>query len=118
MEEAPAPARLTGIFRLVANFPEVKKRLACFDIFSGCGGFSEGLKQAGVIDCKWAVEENPSAAKAFKENNPEATVFQEDCEELLKKAKQGLKKNFFSGQQIPAKGEVELLSGGPPCQVI
>ena len=65
----------------------------------------------------WAVEENPAAAKAFKENNPEAIVFMEDCRELLKKAKQGLNKNFFTGQQIPAKGEVELLCGGPPCQV-
>ena len=63
------------------------------------------------------MEENKAAAKAFKENNPEATVFREDCRELLKEAK-GVKKNFFSGQQIPAKGEVELLCGGPPCQVI
>ena len=98
------------------SFTEVK-RLACFDIFSGVGGFSEGLKQAGIIDCKWAVEENKAAAKAFKENNPEATVFQEDCRELLKQAKQGRKENFFLGQKIPAKGEVELLCGGPPCQV-
>ena len=87
-------------------------------MFSGCGGFSEGLKQAGVINCKWAVEKDLAAKKAFEENNPEATVFQEDCRELLKKAKQGLKKNFFSGEKIPAKGEVELLCGGPPCQVI
>ena len=63
------------------------------------------------------MEQDPAAAKAFKENNPEATVFQEDCRELLKKAKRGVKKIFFSDQKIPEKGEVELLCGGPPCQV-
>ena len=63
------------------------------------------------------MEQDPAAAKAFKENNPEAAVFQEDCMELLKKAKRGLKKNFFSDQKIPETGEVELLCGGPPCQV-
>ena len=86
-------------------------------MFSGCGGFSEGLKQAGVIDCKWAVERDKAATKAFEKNNPKATVFQEKCEEFLIKVKRGVKENFFSGQQIPAKGEVELLIGGPPCQV-
>ena len=63
------------------------------------------------------MEEKKAAAKAFKENNPEATVFQEDCIELLKWAKQGMKETFFLGQRIPEKGEVELLCGGPPCQV-
>ena len=82
-------------------------------MFSGCGGFSEGLKQAGIIYCKWAVEWDNAAAKAFKENNPEATVFQEDCKEFLKKAKRG-----DLDKEIPAKGEVEMLCGGPPCQVI
>ena len=108
--------RLLLLFKglsLAPSFPEVKKRLACFDIFAGCGGFSEGLKQAGIINCKWAVEENPAAANAFRENNPEATVFQEDCKELLKRAK----RNYFADKKIPAKGEVELICGGPPCQV-
>ena len=66
---------------------------------------------------RWAVEENKAAAKAFGENHPEATVFTEDCRELLKKAKNGFKKNFFSEKTIPAKEEVDLLCGGPPCQV-
>ena len=113
--EAPASARETG--SLAFSFPEVK-RLACFDIFSGCGGFSEGLKQSGLVTCRWAVEQDKAAAKAFQKNNPEATVFQEDCREMLKKAKKGEQKYFFTGQKYPAKGEVELLCGGPPCQVI
>ena len=84
--EAPASARET--VSLAFSFPEVR-RLACFDIFSGCGGFSEGLKQSGLVTCRWAVEQDKAAAKAFKKNNPEATVFQEDCREVLKKAKKG-----------------------------
>ena len=60
-----------------------------------------------------------AAAKAFKENNPEATVFQEDCQEVLKNAKYGRNKNFFIlDQTIPATEEVDLLCGGPSCQVM
>ena len=66
---------------------------------------------------RWAVEANKAAAKAFEENHPETTVFTEDCRELLKKAKHGFTKNFFSEKTIPAKEEVDLLCGGPPCQV-
>ena len=102
---------------MAPSFPEVKK-LATLEMFAGAGGLAKGLGQAGVSDTKWAVEIDREAANAFQENNPDATVFQGDCRELLKMAKRGLKKNFFFDQQIPAKGEVELLCGGPPCQVI
>ena len=64
----------------------------------------------------WIVEDNPAAVKAFKDNNPDATDFQENCVELLEKVKQGVMKSN-SSQQIPAKGEVKLFCGGPPCQV-
>jgi hypothetical protein len=35
--------------------------------------------QAGVADSHWAIEVCEPAAKAFKKNNPNCTVFTDDC---------------------------------------
>lgn len=42
------------------------KKLVALDIFSGCGGLSSGLKQSGIVDTKYAIEFNPSAALTYK----------------------------------------------------
>lgn len=91
------------------------RKLRTLDVFAGCGGLSEGFHQAGVAESKWAIEFVPEAAKAYKLNNPNATVFNEDCNAVLKMALEGQLTNSL-GQLIPKKGEVELLCGGPPCQ--
>jgi DNA (cytosine-5)-methyltransferase 1 len=70
---------------------------------------------AGVADSKWAVEIFEPAAQAFKLNNPECTVFSDDCNLLLTNAINGVKTNE-RGQVIPLRGQVDLLCGGPPCQ--
>ena len=113
-EKAPTSDTLTDMPLPEHGFFEFKK-LACFDIFSGCGGFSEGFRQAG-FECKWAVEANKMAAEAFQENHPEAKVFQEDCREVLEKAKAEAEGNFLY-REYPARGEVDIICGGPPCQV-
>lgn len=82
------------------------------DVFAGCGGLSEGLHQAGVADTKWAIEKDPAAAQAFAINNPGCTVFTDDCNELLRLAMSLEGK----GKEMPRKGDVEMLVGGPPCQ--
>jgi len=97
------------------DFPTVQKKLRTLDIFSGCGGLSEGLHQAGVAESHWAVEIFQPAANAYKLNNPDATVFQDDCNLLLDNAMKGVLTNK-TGQKIPQQGEVDLLCGGPPCQ--
>lgn len=96
-------------------YPNLTKRLRTLDVFSGCGGLSEGFHQAGVAESCWAIEVFDPAANAFKLNNPEATVFTDDCNLLLKMAMDGKDTNS-KGQRIPKKGDVELLCGGPPCQ--
>ncbi|XP_074058265.1 DNA (cytosine-5)-methyltransferase 1-like [Macrotis lagotis] len=90
-------------------------KLRTLDVFSGCGGLSEGLHQAGVCKTLWAIEMWEPAAQAFRLNNPETTVFSEDCNVLLKLAMSGGKTNSL-GQKLPQKGDVEMLCGGPPCQ--
>eukprot|EP00092_Neocalanus_flemingeri_P000044 GFUD01000045.1.p1 GENE.GFUD01000045.1~~GFUD01000045.1.p1 ORF type:complete len:874 (+),score=224.36 GFUD01000045.1:3-2624(+) len=85
--------------------------LACLDIFAGCGGLSKGLHESGVTQHKWAIEFWPPSARAFQKNNPDCVVLNEECNGLLNKAMQGER-----GTRMPAKGEVEMMVGGPPCQ--
>ncbi|KAK4878394.1 hypothetical protein RN001_010900 [Aquatica leii] len=89
------------------------RMLKCMDVFAGCGGLSEGLHQAKIAETKWAIEKEPAAARAFKLNNPDAIVYTEDCNELLRLV---MSEGELNGKRLPQKGEVELLVGGPPCQ--
>uniref|UniRef100_A0A3Q1C2H1 DNA (cytosine-5)-methyltransferase n=1 Tax=Amphiprion ocellaris TaxID=80972 RepID=A0A3Q1C2H1_AMPOC len=94
--------------------PNVSK-YRTLDVFSGCGGLSEGFHQAGISETLWAIEMWEPAAQAFRLNNPGTTVFTEDCNVLLKLVMSGEKTNSL-GQKLPQKGDVEMLCGGPPCQ--
>ncbi|XP_061556979.1 DNA (cytosine-5)-methyltransferase 1 [Phycodurus eques] len=96
------------------QIPKVQK-YRTLDVFSGCGGLSEGFHQAGISETEWAIEMWEPAAQAFRLNNPGTTVFTEDCNVLLKLVMSGEKTNSL-GQKLPQKGDVEMLCGGPPCQ--
>lgn len=77
------------------------------DLFSGCGGLTLGLKQAGfrVIG---AVENSELAVKTYKENHRGVHVWHEDIRKLTVKAvKKKLKLK---------SGQLDLLAGCPPCQ--
>jgi len=49
-------------------------------------GLSAGFHQCGVSESSWAVEIDQPAAQAYRLNYPEATVFTDDCNVLLKLA--------------------------------
>ncbi|XP_060530589.1 DNA (cytosine-5)-methyltransferase PliMCI-like isoform X2 [Cylas formicarius] len=91
---------------------KLEQPLRAMDIFAGCGGLSEGLHQSGVCDTNWAIEFDLAAAQAFRLNYPNAKVFSDDCNIILKEVLSG------GGQEklYPQKGQVEMLVGGPPCQ--
>ena len=77
------------------------------DLFSGCGGLSWGLKNAG-FEMVGAVEIDRLAAMTYKLNFPQAEIWGEDIRELSPKKirkELGLK-----------KGDLTLLAGCPPCQ--
>ncbi|MBL83351.1 DNA cytosine methyltransferase [Marinobacter sp. TBZ242] len=81
--------------------------LKAVDLFSGCGGLTQGLRDAG-FSVEAAVELDPLAAETYAANHPAVRLFNEDIRslssiDLLNAC--GLK-----------KGELDLLAGCPPCQ--
>lgn len=77
------------------------------DLFSGCGGLTLGLKQAGfrVIG---AVEIDPLAVETYKANHKRVHVWEKDiCKLSVAEVRRELNLR---------PGELELLAGCPPCQ--
>jgi DNA (cytosine-5)-methyltransferase 1 len=81
--------------------------LRTIDLFSGAGGITEGFRQAGY-ECLYANDSMPEAIKTFELNHPEAWADCNDIEEVepaVIRAELGI-----------AKGDLDVLVGGPPCQ--
>ncbi len=77
------------------------------DIFSGCGGMSWGLHKAG-FEVISALDNCPIALKTFALNHPEALLFEGDIRQIKPKT-------VLESLKL-AKGELDCLVGGPPCQ--
>ena len=81
--------------------------LCAIDLFSGCGGLSLGLKQAG-FSVTAAVEVDRKAQETYRLNHPSVRLYAKDIRELDPLA---LLKN--AGLE---PGDLDLLAGCPPCQ--
>ncbi|KAF9030701.1 S-adenosyl-L-methionine-dependent methyltransferase [Hymenopellis radicata] len=96
------------------------------ELFAGAGGLGTGMNLSNFVEAKWAVEFMPSAAKTYEANHPKTQVFCQDVGKLLKHAvdfehtdKPGKLQSLLDGRvlsPLPRRGEVDILSGGPPCQ--
>lgn len=75
------------------------------DLFSGAGGLSRGLEEAGM-KCILGVDFDKAAMMTFKRNHPHAQIYIGDISEL---GKDELLK-LIGGKRI------HLVCGGPPCQ--
>lgn len=87
------------------------------DLFSGCGGLSLGLGNAGWKGI-FAVEKDPMAFKTFEHNLINGKYKHFDWPKWLPQEAttiQTLLKNHES-QLKKLKGKVDLIAGGPPCQ--
>ena len=79
--------------------------LIAIDLFSGCGGLSEGLKQAGFKVIA-GVEVDKNAAKSYRMNHADTVLFEDDIRKLdTRKILKLLRGN-----------PLHLLAGCPPCQ--
>lgn len=95
---------------------EEQKRYTVIDLFSGAGGLSLGLYQAGWHGL-FAIEKNAFAFETLKYNLidnkkhfdwPEwLPLMPHDINEVLKN---------YSRQLKDLKGTIDLVAGGPPCQ--
>lgn len=86
--------------------PKVKNPIA-IDLFSGCGGLTLGLKQAG-FRIEGAVENDPLAAETYRANHKRVVVWEKDITKLtVAEVMRRLKIH---------RGQLDLLAGCPPCQ--
>jgi DNA (cytosine-5)-methyltransferase 1 len=83
------------------------KKLTAIDLFSGCGGLTQGLRQAG-FKVVGAIENDERAAATYKLNHPSAHVWIDD---IRKVKSQAVKRKLRL-----RKGKLDLLAGCPPCQ--
>ena len=75
------------------------------DLFAGCGGLSEGLRQAGFQTVA-ACEIDPVAVETYRINHPDVYVFEEDIRQV----------DSSSVRKILNDEPLHLLAGCPPCQ--
>jgi len=85
----------------------LKQHLKHIDFFSGAGGLSCGLEQAG-FNPVFASDIQPVYAETYRFNNPNTDVIVGDIRQL-----EGA--NLLKRLGIK-KGEIDLVAGGPPCQ--
>lgn len=83
------------------------KKYKSIELFAGAGGMALGLEKAGFHHIG-LVEFNKSAANTLKHNRPNWNILLEDIEKV---ATRNLEKEFNI-----KKYELDLLSGGAPCQ--
>lgn len=79
--------------------------LNAIDLFAGCGGLTQGLRQAG-FSVKAAVELEPNAARVYRANHSRTRMIERTIREV-------------SGAELVSaipSGVCHLLAGCPPCQ--
>jgi DNA (cytosine-5)-methyltransferase 1 len=77
------------------------------DLFSGCGGLTEGLQKAGFRVAA-AVEVDSKAQETYRLNHPDVRLYSNDIRQL---------DPMVMMQELGLKvGELDLLAGCPPCQ--
>ncbi len=84
----------------------MKKRTA-IDLFSGAGGLTQGLKQAG-FSVVGAVESVSTYAESYRMNHPKTNLKESDITKV--------NPTTYMKELGLKVGELDLLAGCPPCQ--
>jgi DNA (cytosine-5)-methyltransferase 1 len=93
-------------------FPD--PRPTAVSLFSGCGGFCEGVRLAG-FDVLAAVENDRFAAETYRHNFPEVPLFADDIQAFRRPGDSRWKSEQERFSALDEK-DVDLVFGGPPCQ--
>lgn len=96
---------------------DLPQKATYIDLFSGCGGLSLGLGNAGWHGL-FAVEKDPMAFSTFKHNLIDGKHAHFDWPEWLPKEATTIQNLLekYPEQLLALKGKVDLIAGGPPCQ--
>jgi DNA (cytosine-5)-methyltransferase 1 len=81
------------------------KQFFAIDLFSGCGGLSEGLRNAG-FNVVAAFDNDADSIAAYRLNHPDTTVFEGDIRDV----------SIAKIKKILDGNPLHLLAGCPPCQ--
>jgi DNA (cytosine-5)-methyltransferase 1 len=84
-----------------------RRALRTIDLFCGAGGITEGFRQAGYV-CLYGNDCMTEAMQTFKLNHPEAWGDARNIQDVCPAEVRAALKL--------AKGELDVLVGGPPCQ--
>src|SRR5437868_3192101 len=77
------------------------------DVFSGCGGLTQGLKQAGFRVLS-AIELDEIAVTTYGRNHPDVRVLHADVRDVSAA--------YMRELLGLSSGSLDLLAGCPPCQ--
>lgn len=91
--------------KLVIRGTHMTEKYKIVDLFSGCGGFGLGAKQAG-FDVVVAIDIDPNLQSAYQRNFPNTRALPGDLSEMDKNSW-----HILLGNQ-----EIDGVIGGPPCQ--
>ncbi|KAF8163400.1 S-adenosyl-L-methionine-dependent methyltransferase [Crassisporium funariophilum] len=110
----------------VGHFLQGNSKLVGMELFCGAGGLGVGMDMSGFVETKYAIEFAPAAAKTYKRNHPETTVYCQDTSTLLKHALTRIEdkdtpclkgKDGTLCPSMPDKhDQIDFIFGGPPCQ--
>jgi len=79
------------------------------DIFSGCGGLTEGLKQAG-FQVLFAIDANHECCETYRWNHREVILIERDIRKVDEEDVLDMLSDTFDVETV------DLLAGGPPCE--
>jgi DNA (cytosine-5)-methyltransferase 1 len=82
-------------------------RPKAIDLFCGCGGLTEGLRQAG-FSVVGALDSEPLAVESYRFNHPRTALWSKDIRRV---AASGMMNDLGL-----SPGDLDLLAGCPPCQ--
>jgi DNA (cytosine-5)-methyltransferase 1 len=87
---------------------KAKRKYTCLELFAGAGGLALGLEYAG-FECIGLNEFDKYACQTLRKNRPNWNIIEEDIQKITEV---GIE-NYL---EVPPVGELDLLSGGYPCQ--
>ena len=82
-----------------------KRKPNVVDLFSGCGGLSFGLEEAG-FNVVLGIDNWGESLLTFKHNHPHAEVLEADISKV----------KGSDIRKLVGNKKIDLIVGGPPCQ--